>query len=213
MMPDLNILHADSHTLTRMGLQSVLQHGGCPLKVTGVDHNSKLNDSIKKLKPRILIIDYNNTGHFSIEDIHFVKKQYPETKILVITDDQDRARILKVVEAGIHGFLSHNSDNDEIIKAVMMLFQGEEYYSHDVLNIIHNKSVSSQVVKCIYAVLTEREIEISRLIATGMTSKEIATKLFISLHTVQSHRKNIMKKLGVSTASELTLYAVNVGLV
>jgi len=213
MMPVFNILHADSHTLSRIGLQSVLMHGGCPLKVIGVEHNSKLNDGIKTHSPRILIIDYNSQGYFSIEDIHFVKKQYPDTKILVYTADQDRSRILKVVEAGIHGFLSHNADNDEIIKAVMMLVQGEEYYSNDVLSIIHNKSVSSQVVKCVYAVLTEREIEISRLIATGMTSKEIAAKLFISLHTVQSHRKNIMKKLGVSTASELTLHAVNVGLV
>jgi len=208
-----NIIHADSHMLSRIGFKSILTHGGCPVVVHEVDHNSKLNESIESLKPIMLVIDYNCKGHFSIEDIYYVKKQFPDIKVLVISDDQNREQILRVIEAGVNGFLTHESGQEEIVKAVMMITQNAEYFSNDILSIIHHKKVSSQVVKCVYAVLTEREVEVSKLMATGMTSKDIAAKLYISLHTVQSHRKNIMKKLGVSTASELTLYAVNVGLI
>ncbi len=213
-MPGLKILHANANTLVRAGLRSILFQGGGVDKLFNAENTQELIDKLDQEKPELLIIDYDQPSHFSDQDILAVKRQYPNTKILIISTENNPTRILTILETGVHGYLTRECDEGEIINAVFAIAKGEKFYCNKIINIILEKNLKpDEEEDCDPTSLSEREIEITTLIAQGMTNKEIASTLHLSVHTVNTHRKNIMKKLGVNSTSGLVLYAVNAGFV
>jgi DNA-binding NarL/FixJ family response regulator len=120
--------------------------------------------------------------------------------------------VQQVVESGITGFLTKTCDKNEIIEAVQAVAAGKKMFCHKVLDIILENPVPNSQ-NCEPAILSVREIEIIRLIANGYTTRQIATTLYRSFHTISTHRKNIMKKLGINSTSDLLMYAMNTGLI
>ena len=118
-----------------------------------------------------------------------------------------------VLEKGVEGYLTRECDEDEIIHAIFAIAKGEKFYCNKVMDIILNKQYNPEDNNCEPTTLTQRETEITALIAKGMTNKSIAEQLHLSPHTVHTHRKNILRKLGINSVSELTLYAINIGLI
>src|SRR5690606_10276647 len=115
---------------------------------------------------------------------------------------------------GAHGYLTYECDEDEIIHAVFALKKGEKFYCNKVLDIVLNKHLyKKENESCEPTSLSERETQIVKLLARGQTNKQVAEKLIISPHTVHTYRKNIMKKIGVRSISELTIYCVSIGLI
>ena len=112
----------------------------------------------------------------------------------------------------MNSFLSKQCDEKEILDAVLATAKGEKFYCTNVLNYLLEKSFPKET-ECKPLPLSAREVEIVQLISTGLIAKEIAGKLNLSTHTIYTHRKNIMKKLGIGSTSELVLYAVNEGIV
>jgi len=210
MDSNLSIVLADSHTLTRLGLSSLLIDN---YDIDTVESDAFLFQFLEYNKPDLLIIDYDQEGYFSADSIYRIRQESPELKILVISNDRNKVQILKVLEAGINGYLTRECDEEEILNGIELIVKNEKFFCNKIVDVILQKNLAVDDQSCSPVNLTEREIEITRLVADGMTSKKIADKLFLSFHTVHTHRKNIMKKLGIKTVSELTLYAINVGLV
>ncbi len=213
-MGNLNILHANSNTLVRIGLKSVFFKNGGIDELYEAENNRELFDILKQKKPELLIIDCDQPGHFYNDDIKQVRLQYPDTKVLIVSTDQDPAYVISLLELGVHGYLTRECDTKELINAAFAIVEGEKFYCSKIIDIILEKKFAPNAEEDHDPTgLSERETEITALISQGMTAKKMAAKLFLSHHTINTHRKNIMKKLKVRSTSGIVLYAVNAGLV
>jgi DNA-binding NarL/FixJ family response regulator len=155
-----------------------------------------------------------NEEAFSANATRRVREAFPNLKVLIISNVSHPKEVLSVLETGVEGYLTRQCDEDEIKHAIFAIHKGEKFYCNKVLDIILNKAIGKESEdNCEPTVLSERESEIAVLIAKGFKNKEIADKLCLSHHTVHTHRRNILKKLGVNSASEVTLYALNAGLI
>lgn len=209
----LNILHANANILMANGLNALIQKGGGVDNLCVCKDENELFDQLSKETFDIIIIDPLANGFFSAHTAIKVKQLYPGQKVLIISDIEHPREVLSILEKGVQGYLTRQCDEDEIIHAIFAIAKGEKFYCNKVLDIILNKQFDTEEEDCEPTVLTERESEITALIASGLTNKEIADQLHLSPHTVHTHRKNIIKKLGVKSVSELTVYAMNVGLI
>ena len=214
-MLSIKILIADSHTLTREGTKYLLTSKNDFNVVGEAMDSSELLTLIPKTNPDILIIDFNIPEHFSIKDIAYVKEKYPCISILVITTNTNKADIINVLNYGINAYILKECDEEEIIQAIYSSARKEKFFCKRVISAVLEKETHPNNIEnnCLPISLSERELEIIKHIADGYTTKCIALKLFLSFHTVNTHRKNIFKKLNVHSASELILYAVNQGIV
>ena len=209
----VRILHGNANTLMQSGLNALINRGG------GVDDlkiccdEEDLLEYLEKDEFDLVILDHHSNGYHAVDSVKQIKAKFPEQKVLIISDILNTQNVLQVLEKGIQGYLTYECDEDEIIHAIFAVAKGDKFYCNKVLDIILNKHLFQEDENCEPTVLTARETEITALVAKGNTTKEIADQLHLSQHTVHTHRKNIMKKLGVKSSSEVILYAVNVGLV
>lgn len=141
-----------------------------------------------------------------------IKQRFPHIKVLLLTVSEDAGTIKEAFEAGVSGYVMKKAGKVELQKALNMIASGEKYYSESVVFELlnRNKKIGDLVQETIATdLLTERELEIIRLIAQELSTNQIADKLFISPATVETHRHNILKKLGVKNSIGIVMYAVN----
>lgn len=213
-MKDLKLLHANANVLMANGLNTILRNGGGIEKIDIAKNEAELFTLLKESEYDLIVIDPLAREHFNIETTLKIKEQFPNQKTLIITDIEAPTKVLKILEKGVQGYLTRQCDEAEITHAIFAIAKGEKFYCNKVIDIILNKQFApDEEDNCEPTVLTERENEITALIASGFTNREIGEKLHLSHHTIHTHRRNILKKLGVKSASELTVYAMNVGLI
>ena len=212
-MQKIRLLLADSQYLIRLGLKSLVARNR-HIKIVGESSNTEeLLKKVHDLQPDVVLMDYKNSHHFNLEDIKEVKTISPSSKLLIISSDDDKNNIFKVIEYGINSFLTKECSEEEIMNAIVATAKNEKFFCNKILDIILAKHLSKEDDDCAPTELTVRELEIVGLIAEGHSTKDIAEELCLSTHTVYTHRKNVMRKLNVNSASELILYAINTGLV
>ncbi|MDX1666304.1 MAG: response regulator transcription factor [Saprospiraceae bacterium] len=213
-MQNYSVVIADSQFLTRQGLVSLLS-GRPEIKVLSeATDEEELMEQLRSVQPDLIIVDYNQDGHFSSETIPAIRKSSPGVNILVISADNDKKSIYNVLEAGVSSFLTKTCGEEEIIDAIYATAKGEKFFCTKVIDYLLEKSFTKEKEEdCSPTPLSPREVEILQLVAKGLIAKEIAHRLNLSPHTVYTHRKNIMRKLNLNTSSELVLYAVNEGYV
>lgn len=210
----MNIIHAHPSTLVRAGLRAIIEKGGGINKLADAPDATTLYECLQVNKWDMVIIDHTQPESFDLNTILTLIQQHPALKILVIASDTNQHRVLSILEAGVQGYLTKECDQGEIINAIFTLGKGDNFYCNKIINLLLEKSLDTgQAETCEPTILTTRELEIVTLIAKGLTNKGIAAELFLSPHTVCTHRKNIMRKLEINSTSELVLYAVNAGLV
>lgn len=212
------ILVADAHTLTREGIKSILSRKE-DIQICGeAKDNTELPKELKRLKPDIVIIDFYVPNYFSIEDIAFIRKKYPHIRIVVISTNTKKEDVLKVLDLGVNSYLLKECSENEVISAVYAATQKEKFFCGRVMDAILEKTThyctpDSVCEQCQEPLLSEREIEIIKLITEGFTTHEIAEKLILSFHTISTHRKNIYNKLNIRSSSELIVYAMKKGII
>jgi DNA-binding NarL/FixJ family response regulator len=207
-VPQIRITIADSHFLSRKGLAVLLNENKDFTLLAEALSTSDLVNQSRFYKPDLIIIDYTS-ANFSLSGLEQIVKKYPEAKLLAITDVQSNSVIAKALNIGITSHLLKDCDQDEIVEAIYKTAKGEQFMCGKiVLNVMDDKTVSNTEYTCEGLNISEREMEIIRLIAEGLSNKEVADKLFLSTHTVTTHRKNIMNKLGVNNTAGLVLFAV-----
>ena len=212
-MATIDIVLADSEILIREGMKSILKDDERFNVIDEVENSSELRSILVEKQPKVLVLDYALKGHFSTEDVEYIKKNSPETNILAITHDPQKEELFQVLEYGVSSFLLKQCDRNEILSAVHATAKDEKFFCGKVLDIILDKRKSEKVGPCEPTKLTKRETEIVGLIASGEQTKAIAEKLHLSAHTVNTHRKNIMRKLKINNTAELVLYAINTSII
>ena len=208
----LKILHANANVLMASGLNAILSRGGGIDSIHNAVDEQSLFESLDCSNFDLVVIDpLSSSERFTIATTLKLKEKYPDKKVLIISEIHSPQNVLQILEKGVQGYLTRQCDAAEITHAIFAIAKGEKFYCNKVIDIALNKEFDPE--NCEPTSLTERENEITALIASGFTNKEIGEKLHLSHHTVHSHRKNILKKLGIKSVSELTVYAMSVGLI
>jgi DNA-binding NarL/FixJ family response regulator len=209
------IVIADDHTLFREGLRALLSAHD-DLNVLGEAENGReALRAVAEHKPDLLLMDLSMPTMGGLEAIRELKGQAPATKILVLTIHETEEFVLEALHAGASGYILKDATHDELVLAIRSVLRDKRYLSPDVsAKVIEGYIDGRQTVKSTssWDSLTLREREILKLIAEGRKNKEIAEILFLSAKTVAKHRANLMSKLDLHSASALTAYAMERGL-
>lgn len=201
----IDILIANSNPINAEGLKSILQSNR-KHRVLGVANSLiHLKKQSDRYFPDVVIIDYS-TDEFGMQAIKEIKKTYKDCKILAITDTLPRATVYNALKSGVDSYLLSDCEKPEIMEAINDTMEGKQFYCGMVIDILATES-DAEKNGCSGIALSEREIEVIRLISDGCTNKEIADQLFLSTHTVNTHRKNIMNKLGIKNTAGIVIYA------
>jgi len=210
------ILIADSNQLVACGLQVTLRSYGFDEVVGQARSEEELFDLIGLFSPDLVILDFV-TGGFSLDTIVKLKAR-SRIRVLALTDAQRGVTLVHALRAGVDGYVKKDCDLQEIVDAVRETQRGRKFFCSQILDTIRREGIdleSLDVVDpdCAGVSLSKRELEVIRLIAEGFTNPQISEKLFVSPHTVTTHRRNILQKLGVNNTASVVLYAVQAGLV
>jgi DNA-binding NarL/FixJ family response regulator len=208
----LDAVIADPVFLVREGFKRIADNVK-DFSVKGeITKGSEFWNKIKSLKPDLLVLDYDHPDFFAIDDLKKIDEYSPGTKVLIISNHNKKENILKAIKTGALGYLTKECGEEEIIDALEAVSRGEKFFCNKILDVILEKHFTDVDDECKPATLSMREIEIINLVVKGFSNREIAEKLFLSIHTVYAHRKNIMKKLKIKSPVELVLYALNSGI-
>jgi len=181
--------------------------------VDHVESGAQLQAQIRQHNPDIVIADYDSPGYISKDDLAAIKNYSPETKVLVISSDGDKKSILETLQAGVIGYITKHCSQKEILTAVYSVAKGEKFYCHTVLDIIMEKHFSPEPSESVSGLLTARETEILKLLASGYSTKKLADELHLSPHTIHTHRKSIIKKLKIKSPTEYVIRAIELRLI
>jgi len=205
----VKILIADSHFLIRQGLKSIFQPQYGFEIVAETEHFERVEELVVQNTPDIVLVGMNVQGVSAVELVPRLYAKFPEIKILVLDTNEDVDQIIKILESGVHGYILKQCDHTEILDAVQAIIQGKRFFCSNVLKLNRPlKSGEKNGTANASLSLSERELEILSLIAEGLTNKEIADKIFISSHTVASHRKNLMRKFQAKNNVDLVISAI-----
>jgi two-component system, NarL family, nitrate/nitrite response regulator NarL len=206
------ILLADNNTVYGEGIKYLLHDSEDFSIIDFAKNKSELLGKIKILNPDILILDLDSVADINRDDISKLIREYPQTVLLVISSNKNKEAIYNILKSGIKNFIIKDCKTDEFLAALYAASAREKYFSSYIVDVLLNKKIWDSGEDNIFY-LTNKEIEIIKLIAQGLTTKDIANKIFISHHTVNTHRKHILSKLGIKNTSELIMYAVRNGLI
>jgi len=206
----IKVLLADDHQLVIDGLRSLLERNP-GIYITGEANNGQqVMEHLEKEKPDLVLLDINMPILNGVHTTSLIRKKYPDVKILILTMYKTKAFINGLVRTGASGYILKNTGNAELMEAITTVAAGGTFFSKEIAETLTEKQSRYQITE--NAVLSEREIDIVRELANGLTSKEIGQKLHVSFYTVETHRKNINSKLGFSNAAEVIRYAIESGL-
>jgi DNA-binding NarL/FixJ family response regulator len=206
-MNKIKVLLADDHTIVRNGIMSLLESYPEVEIVGEAENGAEALQKVKELSPDVLMIDIAMPIMNGIEAAQEVSKHYKQTRSLMLSMHNNEDYILKSVEAGAYGYLLKDTTRDEMLKALQTVAKGEKYFSPSVSNIIVSsylqKVKDTEKARLKKSKLSKKEKAIVKFIIQGESSREIAEKLSLSIRTVDNHRANMMKRLGVKNAVEL----------
>jgi DNA-binding NarL/FixJ family response regulator len=213
-MKKIKVLIADNSYLIRRGFCSLIEESKDFLLAGEAETAEDLSEKLMLYSPDVLVIDYASR-YFCIDDISVIRECYPEVKILAITYPQPKTVVSKALEYGIISYLWKDCGEEEIVEAIYSTSKNQKFLCSKVVDLLLQKSqfYVPGKVSCEGVKLSEREIEVLQSITEGLANKQIADKLFISSHTVMTHRKNIMGKLKINNMASLVMYAVRENLV
>ncbi|MFN8397793.1 MAG: response regulator transcription factor [Bacteroidia bacterium] len=210
----IRLMIADDHRIFLDGIRSLLQNEP-GIEVVGDALNGKqLLGQIPHLRPDVILLDINMPEMDGLQAAQVIRTEHPGIRLIMLTMHERIDFITKLIEVGVSGYLLKNSSRQDLIEAIQAVHRGETYYSRQVTNAVMDSlrkkdhpSPEDQIE------LTPRETEVLKLLAAEFTTTEIAEKLFISHHTVESHRKNLLSKLGKKNTAGLVAWAVGRGVV
>ncbi|MEY4289265.1 MAG: hypothetical protein RLZZ30_1353 [Bacteroidota bacterium] len=213
----VNVILADSNDLIRIGLRAILM-AELHVTIVGEARNEKeLVDQLKTFGASVVLIDFTSEG-FSIDTIQRISAKDKSVKFLALTSAQSAQTLVDALRSGVMSYVKKDCELSEIVNAVSETNRGNKFFCGQILETIQRANIDVndldfESFSCEPVILSERENEIIVLIAEGHTNEMIAEQLFLSKHTVNTHRKNIMAKLGVKNTAGIVMYAVKTDLV
>lgn len=217
-MKPIRILIADDHSVVRSGLRTLLQRTTGFSVVAEAEDGEEAVRLAREHKPDVAILDISMPRLNGVEATRLIKQADPSIKVLILTIHESEEYVWQVIRAGANGYVLKNADRADLRAAVRSVFEGHRFFSPTVSDLIvgeferraHDDVATTPRSR---EPLTERETEVLRFVAQGMTNKEIAEKLALSIRTVNTHRTNLMRKLDLHDTAGLVRYAIQAGLV
>lgn len=213
-MEKMRILLAEDHKVVREGTRRLLESQPDFEVVGEASDGVEAVELAKKLKPEIIIMDVSMPRLNGIEATRQIKAIYPNIAILPLTGYDDDEYVFALLEAGAAGYLLKDSSGEELIEAIRQVMTGEPVLHPKIMKKVLNRlrsPVEEQAMQAAGEVLSDRETEVLRLAAQGMSNMEIADSLTLSVRTVQTHLRSIFNKLGVGSRSEAIVFGLKKG--
>ncbi len=213
-METYKIILTDDHQIVLDGLSAILSQYPEYEIVAEATNGKEAIQLVGALRPDLLILDIDMPLMNGLVAAREIKQQYPDTRIIILSLHKETSVIRKLIQLGIDGYLMKNADSKEMVAAIEMVRNGRTYFSGEVtLKLSQKSSTTSENDAMKMSSLTSRELEILKAISEGLSSQEIGKLLHISSRTVDTHRTNMMKKLGVTKVVGLLRCAIKWGLV
>ena len=205
----INVLIADDHQIIIDGIKITL------LDVRDINIISEAKDGYQVLKilenqpdVDVILMDINMPKLDGIECTQQVHKRFPQVKVIALSQFSEKRFVKRMIKSGAMGYILKDSERDILVKAIKTVFAGEKYFCDRLSFRLASSELKLEDTKSLFPKLTERETEILNLIGKEYSSTEIADRLHISFHTVESHRSNLILKAGVKNTAGLILWAV-----
>jgi two-component system response regulator NreC len=210
----IKIIVVDEHKILREGLSTLIAKQPDMEIIGEATDGREALELLEKLMPDLILMDVTMPNLNGIEATRKIKSKNPEIEIIALSLHSDRRYVLGMIDAGASGYLLKECAFEELVRAINTVMAKKKYLSPGISDILIEEYVkkTTQEKPTIYSKLTPREREILQLIAEGKNTKEIARYLFISVKTVETHRRHIKKKLKVQSVAELTKIAIREGL-
>ncbi len=213
----MEVILADSNDLVRLGLRTILNAQKDVEIVGEAKDKIALLRLLSSVDAPVILIDYTSSG-FDINVIPKILSFKKSVKFIAITSDQSAQTLVKALRTGVMSYVKKDCDLIEIINAVIETGRGNKFFCGKILETIQRANIDVHDIdfesfSCEPITISERENEIITLIAEGLTNTQIAEQLYLSNHTINTHRKNIMAKLGVKNTAGIVMYAVKTNLV
>lgn len=214
MMEKIKVLLADDHKIFREGLRSILEKEKDMEVLDEASNGTEVIEKIAKLAVDVLVLDIDIGTPNGIEITEAVSNSHPDVKILILSMMGLHDFVIQALEKGAIGFLLKNTGKDEVLTAIRSVAKGDSYFSREVSAILIEQLNNPVLArkKNSDIPISPREIEVLKLIAQEYSNSEIAEKLYISIRTVDTHRRNLLEKLGVKNTAGLVKFAIQKGL-
>lgn len=204
----VRVVLADDHAVVRKGIREFLEEDAAIRVVGEASDGEEALALVAREKPDVAVFDIQMPRLNGMDATRRVKKEFPQTRVLILTAYDDDPYIFAALQAGASGYLLKTSSSDELVNAVHAVATGETALSPAIAKKLVQRAAGKETREQIVEPLTERELEVLRLAAKGMGNKQIGAALNISDRTVQGHLANIYSKLNVTTRTEAVLFAV-----
>lgn len=212
-MKPIRVLIADDHALVRAGIRALVEKIKGLVVVGEAGKGSEALELVKELRPNLMLLDLTMPDGGGFEVLDHVRKQFPEVRVIVLTVHEAGEYAIRALREGAAGFLPKSAASTELEQAIQTVIRGEVYISPEMSQrtvIEFGKGVTK---RDLLDSLSPRQREVLRLIAEGRTTKQIAQELGISVKTVETHRAQLMERLGIRDVAGLVRYAILVGLI
>ena len=204
------VILADFQFLTRKGIAALIQAIPGMQLIKQVEHEDQLEGVVAEMLPELAVVDVHGKEEVLIPQIERLKGN-SGTSFLVISNTQNKHSIQRLLDSGVKGILTKNCSEEEITNGLIAVSKGSRFFCNTVLEMMIDGESDEE--DCEPTNLTKREFEVIELITKGKTTAQIADELHLSVHTINSHRKNILRKLNLNSPAELIVYALESGLV
>ncbi len=208
----MNVLLVDDHQIVIDGLKALIDQYPGEMTIVGEAHNgNQVLALLTKVKVDLIFLDIHMPQMDGIEAASEVKRRWPATKIIALTMHDNDFYVKQMIEVGVDGYILKNAGKEILFSAIEIVMRGDRFFdpqAMDKLVISLRRGPVGDNVK-----ITKREMEVLKCIAMEQTTNEISEKLFISTHTVETHRKNLLSKLQVKNTAGLVKYAIKIGLI
>lgn len=210
----MRIMIVDDHQVTREGLCSLVEKSPSLNLVAQAGNGRSALKKIDRFRPHIVVMDLAMPDMNGIEATRRMRRDYPEVKILALSMHKDKEYVRQALEAGASGYVTKDCAFEELVTALQAIESERKYLSPQVADVVVDEYLHQPHVvnEKVYTDLSSREREVLQLIAEGKSTQVIADKLFVSVKTIETHRRNIQQTLKINNTAELTKYAVRAGL-
>jgi len=208
----MKILIGDDHSVVRKGLRMILSDAFPSAFIEEAVDGSDLLNKLPHHDWNIIISDISMPGRSGIEIVKQVKEQKPNIPVLILSVHAPEQYAVRMLKAGASGYLTKESAPEELIKAINQILNGKKYITSEIAEMLVDFRAENIDAKA-HEILSDREYEVLKLIASGKTVSEIAGILLLSINTISTYRSRILEKMHMNTNAELTKYAITQGLV
>jgi DNA-binding NarL/FixJ family response regulator len=208
----ITVLITDDHKLIRDGIQLMLESTDDLEVIGSVSSGEDAINHVRERRPDVVIMDVMMGGMTGIEATRWIKDLDPTIKVVVVSMEISKEYVSAGIKSGVDGYLPKDVDKETLVAAIRTVYTGGRFFNEAIMKLVFEDFYSSEKMKTtprkLPNELTKREFEILGLVATGRTNKEVAEALFISIKTVETHKTNILEKLGLRNTAELVRYVI-----